>query len=180
MIPGIGSAMRQQNVEISDDAYKQVEAIIYSMTPEERRNPDLIRHGRRHRIAAGSGTSVEEVGDLLKQFREMQKMMSQLGALTGMGPKKGRKSVMSRMPGQLGQLGQMRDMIKQAQASGMDLGGLGGVPGMGADPRELEALVSGRGSSLAPLHQHQPAKTAREHPKPQRAQGGKRRKHKKR
>jgi signal recognition particle subunit SRP54 len=178
MIPGIGSALREQNVEISDDAYKQVEAIIRSMTPEERQNPSLIRHGRRARIAAGSGTSPDEVVDLLKQFREMQKMMSQLGGMAGVGPggKKGKRGVMSRMPGQIGQIGQMRDMLKQAQESGMDmgqLGGMGGLPGMGGDPRELEALMSGQ-SQLGPLNQR--TRKGPSHTKPQRPSGGKRRK----
>lgn len=181
MIPGIGSALREQNVEISDDAYKQVEAIIRSMTPEERRNPSLIRHGRRARIATGSGTSPDEVVDLLKQFREMQKMMSQLGGMAGggmPGGKKGKRGVMSRMPGQVGQIGQMRDMVKQMQESGMDpsqLGGMGGLPGMGGDPRELEALMSGQ-QQLGPMQQRgRKAQKGPSHTKPQRS-GGKRKK----
>src|SRR5207249_3618827 len=132
-------------------------AIIRSMTPEERRHPDVIRHSRRHRIARGSGVEPDEVVALLKQFRDMQKMMAQMGALTGMGPggKKGKRGVMSRMPGQLGQVGAMRDMMKQMQAGGMDPndlaalgGGLpGGFPGLpGAD---LERLITG--GELTPL-----------------------------
>jgi signal recognition particle subunit SRP54 len=182
MIPGIGSALREQNVEISDDAYKQVEAIIRSMTPEERRNPSLIRHARRNRIATGSGTSPDEVVDLLKQFREMQKMMSQLGGLAGgemPGGKKGKRGVMSRMPGQIGQIGQMRDMMKQMQESGMDpsqLGGMGGLPGMGGDPRELEALMSGQ-QQLGPMQQRgRRAQKGPSHTKPQRSSGAKRKK----
>jgi len=181
MIPGIGSALREQNVELDDDAYKQVEAIIYSMTKEERRQPELIRGSRRKRIAAGSGTTSEDVTDLLKQFREMQKMMSQMGALTGMGGggKKGRKGVMSRMPGGLGQIGQMRDMMKQMQDSGMDMSQLGGMPGMGGmDPREMQRQL-GSGANpggLAPLRPLQPKKVRPEHPKAERPSGGKRRK----
>ena len=181
MIPGIGQAVRQQNVEITDDAYKQVEAIIYSMTPQERRHPDVIKPSRRRRIAAGSGTTSEDVNDLLKQFREMQKMMSQMGALAGggmPGGKKGKRGVMSRMPGQLGQVGQMRDMMKQMEAAGIDpsqLGGgmPGGLPGM--NPGDLDAMMQ-RGGQLAPLSQRGPSKKAREHSKPQRPQGGKRKK----
>jgi signal recognition particle subunit SRP54 len=179
MIPGIGSALREQNVELDDDAYKQVEGIIRSMTPYERRNPSVIRGSRRRRIAAGSGTSPDEVTDLLKQFRDMQKMMGELGSMAGMGPgKKGRRGVMSRMPGQLGQVGQMRDMMRQAQESGIDLGNMPGGPGMGfpgADPRQLEKLMGG-GAPLAPLNQRQPPKKSRQEPRPPRAAGGKRRK----
>ena len=87
MIPGIGSALREQNVEISDDAYKQVEAIIRSMTPQERRNPQLIKGSRRRRIANGSGTSIQEVNELLNQFKQMQRMMASFGkgGLAGLG-----------------------------------------------------------------------------------------------
>ncbi len=73
MIPGMGKAMR--NVDIDDDAFKQVEAIIHSMTPKERNNPNIIDASRRKRIAAGSGTSVNEVNKLIKQFEETRKMM---------------------------------------------------------------------------------------------------------
>jgi len=73
MIPGMGKAMK--NVDIDDDAFKGVEAIIHSMTVQERENPHLIKGSRRARIAAGSGTSVVEVNKLLKQFEDMRKMM---------------------------------------------------------------------------------------------------------
>lgn len=73
MIPGVGKALK--DVEIDNDAFKGIEAIISSMTPYERQNPDVIDHSRRKRIAAGSGTTVNEVNRLLKQFEEMRKMM---------------------------------------------------------------------------------------------------------
>lgn len=73
MIPGAGKALK--NVDIDDDAFKGVEAIIYSMTPLERKNPKLIDASRKRRIAKGSGTSIQEVNQLLKQFSEMGKMM---------------------------------------------------------------------------------------------------------
>jgi signal recognition particle subunit SRP54 len=73
MIPGIGKALK--NVDIDDDAFKAVEAIIYSMTPEERTNPAILNGSRRTRIAKGSGTNVQEVNKLLKQFEETRKMM---------------------------------------------------------------------------------------------------------
>ncbi|MDX8340475.1 signal recognition particle protein [Draconibacterium sp. IB214405] len=73
MIPGMGKALK--GMDIDDDAFKHIEAIIYSMTPEERENPSLINGGRRKRIANGSGTDVQEVNRLLKQFGETRKMM---------------------------------------------------------------------------------------------------------
>lgn len=73
MIPGMGKAMK--NMDIDDDAFKHIEAIIYSMTPTERENPALINGTRRKRIALGSGTDVQEVNRLLKQFDETRKMM---------------------------------------------------------------------------------------------------------
>jgi signal recognition particle subunit SRP54 len=85
MIPGMGAQMRQAKAQISDDDYKRVEAIIYSMTPRERRNPDIIRGRRAARIARGSGTQRHEVNQLLKQFREMQKMMGSFGKMAKKG-----------------------------------------------------------------------------------------------
>lgn len=73
MIPGAGKALK--NVDIDDDAFKGVEAIIASMTPFERSNPDAINASRRQRIANGSGTSIQEVNRLIKQFDETRKMM---------------------------------------------------------------------------------------------------------
>lgn len=73
MIPGMGKAMK--NLDIDNDAFKHIEAIIYSMTPYERENPALINGTRRKRIADGSGTDVQEVNRLLKQFDETRRMM---------------------------------------------------------------------------------------------------------
>ena len=73
MIPGMGKAMK--DVDIDDDAFQGIEAIIRSMTKEERENPHVINGSRRTRIAAGAGTTVTEVNKLLKQFEEMRKMM---------------------------------------------------------------------------------------------------------
>jgi signal recognition particle subunit SRP54 len=73
MIPGVGKAIK--DIEIDDNAFKGIEAIIGSMTPYERRNPEKIDASRRKRIAAGSGTSLQEVGRLIKQFEESRKMM---------------------------------------------------------------------------------------------------------
>lgn len=73
MIPGVGKAMK--DIDIDDNAFKTIEAIIYSMTPEERTNPAVLNGSRRQRIASGSGTTVQEVNKLIKQFDETRKMM---------------------------------------------------------------------------------------------------------
>ncbi|MFZ5552564.1 MAG: signal recognition particle protein [Bacteroidota bacterium] len=77
MIPGMGKMMK--NVDISDDAFKYIEAIIQSMTPKEKINPDIINGSRRKRIADGSGTSIQEVNKLMKQFEDTRKMMRMMG-----------------------------------------------------------------------------------------------------
>ena len=98
MIPGLGAAARKQDVQVSDDDLKQIEAIVRSMTPEERRNPQIIKGSRRRRIAKGSGTQPHEVNELLSQFRQMQKMMQSFGkGFPGMGMGGGRKG--GRFPG---------------------------------------------------------------------------------
>jgi len=76
MIPGVGKAMK--NLDIDDDAFKGIEAIISSMTPEERENPLLLNGSRRKRIASGSGTTIQEVNRLVKQFDETRKMMKMM------------------------------------------------------------------------------------------------------
>jgi len=83
MIPGMDKALKGE--EIDDDAFKSIEAIIYSMTPQERENPSLLNGTRRRRIAMGSGTSVVEVNRLVKQFEETAKMMRMM--TTGGGKK---------------------------------------------------------------------------------------------
>ena len=81
MIPGMGKAMK--NLEMDDDAFKGIEAIINSMTPVERATPTLMNGSRRKRIADGSGTSVAEVNRLLKQFEETRKMMKMMTSSKG-------------------------------------------------------------------------------------------------
>jgi signal recognition particle subunit SRP54 len=76
MIPGVGKAIK--NLDISDDAFKEIEAIIMSMTPEERENPQIINGSRRRRIAEGSGSNVSIVNRLLKQFEETRKIMKMM------------------------------------------------------------------------------------------------------
>lgn len=88
MIPGVGKALR--DIEISDDMFKQTEAIIHSMTPAERQNPDIINPSRKDRIARGSGTTLAEVNKLLKQFDQTRKMMKTVATMKP-GMAKGRK-----------------------------------------------------------------------------------------
>ena len=76
MIPGVGKALK--DVDIDDDAFKSIEAIIHSMTPAERKGPDLLNGSRRKRIADGSGTSIQEVNRVIKQFEETRKMMKMM------------------------------------------------------------------------------------------------------
>lgn len=83
MIPGVGKAMK--DIDIDDDAFKGIEAIIFSMTPKERSNPEIINGSRRQRIAAGSGTTLQEVNKLIKQFDETRKMMKMMTQMKGAG-----------------------------------------------------------------------------------------------
>ena len=83
MIPGVGKQLK--DLEIEDDAFKHIEALILSMTPYERAEPDRINGSRRQRIARGAGLQVQDVNALLKQFRDMKKMMKTMTKLTGKG-----------------------------------------------------------------------------------------------
>ena len=89
MIPGVGKAIK--DIDIDDDAFKSIEAIIYSMTPKERTNPEILNGSRRTRIAKGSGTNIQEVNRLIKQFDQTRKMMkmitgSNMGKMMGKMP----------------------------------------------------------------------------------------------
>jgi signal recognition particle subunit SRP54 len=81
MIPGMGKAMK--GLDIDDDSFKPIEAIIKSMTPKERQNPDILDGNRRKRIASGSGRNITEVNNLMKQFDDMRKMMKQMNKMGG-------------------------------------------------------------------------------------------------
>jgi signal recognition particle subunit SRP54 len=96
MIPGMGNLKALADNKPDEKQISRVEAIIGSMTPEERRRQHIINGSRRKRIAKGSGTSVEEVNRLLKQFVQMQKMLQQLGGMAGLagGGKKARRQAM--------------------------------------------------------------------------------------
>src|SRR5690606_567062 len=90
MLPGLGQMKKLKNIQVDEKELKRVEAIIQSMTPEERRNPDILNGSRKRRIALGSGTTVQDVNRVLKQFMEVRKMMKQLGEFSG-AAKKGKK-----------------------------------------------------------------------------------------
>lgn len=95
MIPGMGKQLK--DVQVDENEFNRAEAIIQSMTPEERKKPLIIKDSRKKRIARGSGTTVQDVGKLLKQYEQTKKMMKQLSGLPGIGgtglkgPKKGKK-----------------------------------------------------------------------------------------
>ena len=82
MIPGVGKALK--DVEIDDNAFKGIEAIILSMTPKEREHPEILNQSRKNRIAKGSGTTIQEVNRLVKQFDQTRKMMARMPQMPGM------------------------------------------------------------------------------------------------
>lgn len=92
MLPGMGKVKGLKNLQLDEKQMDRVEAIVKSMTVEEKRNPEILNASRRRRIAAGSGTSVHEVNRLIKQFEDMKKMMKQFSNMMGpKGSKRGRK-----------------------------------------------------------------------------------------
>ena len=121
MMPGMPKELK--DAKIDDDDLKPIEAIIRSMTPEERARPQLINGSRRARIAKGSGTESGDVSRLVKQFNDMQKMMKKMGMGGG---KKGKKR--GGMPGLPGMGGGMPDMSELEQMMG-NQGGMPGLPG---------------------------------------------------
>jgi signal recognition particle subunit SRP54 len=96
MMPGMGKALK--GVEIEDDAFKGLEAIIQSMTPDERRQPETLNGSRKQRVARGAGVDLTEVNKLLKQFNDMKKMMKMMSGMGG----KGRRQMMSNLMGGAG------------------------------------------------------------------------------
>lgn len=83
MIPGMGKMVKE--LDIDNDSFKPIEAIINSMTPKERERPDILDNNRKRRIAAGSGTTIQQVNNLLKQFDEMRKMMKKMNQMQASG-----------------------------------------------------------------------------------------------
>lgn len=116
MIPGMGKALNSPELKaaLAEDQFKPIEAMILSMTMQERRNPEIINGSRKRRIARGSGTTPQDVNQLLAQFKDAQKMMKQMMAMQRGGQGRGR---MGRLARQLGGMGGMGGM-----------GGLGGPP----------------------------------------------------
>jgi signal recognition particle subunit SRP54 len=106
MIPGVGQALRSQQLEVREDDLKHIEAIIRSMTPQERHRPEIIDSSRRRRIARGSGSTPQDVNALLGQFKQMQKMMKMIsGGGPGGGGKVGK--------GKRRQINNMRQWMQQ-------------------------------------------------------------------
>jgi len=85
MVPGMNKMAGEVDLSNAESDLKRIEAIIQSMTPKERKNPKILKASRKRRVAAGSGTTVQDVNTLLKQFREMQRMMKQLKSGRGRG-----------------------------------------------------------------------------------------------
>jgi signal recognition particle subunit SRP54 len=97
MVPGAGRAL--QDADIDEDAFKPIEAIICSMTPEEKHNPDILHASRRRRIAKGSGTRVSDINDLIKQLEQMKKMMQSSSGMGKMGKMmQGMKGMKNKLP----------------------------------------------------------------------------------
>jgi signal recognition particle subunit SRP54 len=111
MIPGMSQMAKDVNPQEATKNLKMVEAIISSMTIHERQNPHLLNGSRRRRIATGSGTTVNDVNQLVKQFKDMQKMMKQMGVMGGGNRKKkrGRKGGSREGSGMFG--GNLMDMF---------------------------------------------------------------------
>jgi signal recognition particle subunit SRP54 len=124
MLPGIGKMKNQlANARMDDKVIKRQVAIIGSMTPGERRSPELLKNSRKKRIAAGSGTSAEEINKLLKMHRGMADMMKMMAGNKGGGM-----------------------MAKMASAFGLGGGGMGGMPQ--PTPEQIEALQKQMGGKL--------------------------------
>ena len=94
MMPGLGSQMKDIENAIDEKKMARTEAIILSMTPKERSNPEILNPSRKHRIAKGAGVDIAEVNRLVKQFEQMRKMMKQMPGMMGMGGKRGKKGRM--------------------------------------------------------------------------------------
>ena len=90
MIPGLSNVANMGDIKVDDKQFKRIEAMIYSMTPEERRNPEIIKSSRKRRIAAGSGNKVGDINKLLKQFKQVRKMLKQVSQIEKTVKRKGK------------------------------------------------------------------------------------------
>jgi signal recognition particle subunit SRP54 len=144
MIPGMGKELK--DTDIDESQLTRVEAIIHSMTLEERRNPDILNGKRKKRIAAGSGRSAQEINELLRSFTEMQKMMKQLGGAKGLGAlKKMRNMDTGDMDLESLMAGGGAGMPKLPGMGGMPgAGGGGGMAGVGAGGKQRNKKVPKR------------------------------------
>jgi signal recognition particle subunit SRP54 len=142
MVPGMGQQLKDVETDLDERRIDRIEGIIHSMTPVERADPDVIDGSRRARIAAGSGTQVNEVSQLVRQFREMRKLMKQMGGAgskgRGRGSKRGQKAGRRGLGGRTTPRGSVKVPKK-----GLALPGLGGD-----DP--WEGLGSGEPGGLGP------------------------------
>jgi signal recognition particle subunit SRP54 len=111
MIPGVNRMVKEIDTQSAEGNLKMTEAIINSMTVRERRSPDILDASRRRRIAAGSGTSVQDVNMVVKQFRDMQKLMKQLGIMGGSRKSKGKSKGKGRKGGGGGMPGGLMDIF---------------------------------------------------------------------
>jgi signal recognition particle subunit SRP54 len=134
MIPGMGKQLK--DMDIDESQLTRVEAIIHSMTLEERRNPDILNGKRKKRIAAGSGRSAQEINELLRSFAEMQKMMKQLGGAKGLGALKKMRGM------DTGDL-DLESLMAGGGAGMPKLPGMGGMGGMGAPGGGMAGVGSG-------------------------------------
>ena len=131
MIPGVGRQLK--DLDIDESQMKRVEAIIQSMTPAERRKPEILNGKRKKRIARGSGRSAQEINELLRSFEQMRKMMKQLGGASGMQQMRGMKDL------DLGQLGM------EGASGGFPRLGAGGGPAPGMGNAGMPGLPTGGG-----------------------------------
>lgn len=147
MVPGMGQQLKDVETDLDERRIDRIEGIIHSMTPAERADPDVIDGSRRARIAAGSGTQVNEVSQLVRQFREMRKLMKQMGGAgskgRGRGSKRGQKAGRRGLGGRTTPRGSVKVPKK-----GLALPGLGGDDLGGGDP--WEGLGSGEPGGLGP------------------------------
>jgi signal recognition particle subunit SRP54 len=132
MIPGMGKAMKEAQAEVDEGDLKRIEAIIQSMTLEERRKPDILNGKRKKRIARGCGRSPQDINELLRSYEEMRKMMKQLGPMMGMGGGGGgaisQARAMRKMQKELGGGGDLMEQLA-AMNAGDPMAGAGATGG---------------------------------------------------
>jgi len=133
MMPGMTGMSQMLEQKGTQNQFGRMEAIINSMTPKERRNPDILNGSRKRRITQGSGTSIQDLARLLKQHKQMQKMMKKMGGAKGMG------KMMKGMGGMPGA------HMPPGELPGSQGGGLPGLPGAGSPGGIPPELLQGLG-----------------------------------